>query len=251
MYKLTPADYADTGQWRLLINLRNDGLEAFLENTLHPETESLPLCEAKWEKNPQKLKANIEETVYSNPRLLDDFATSIRIFEPHVIFIPKDIAESGPESEADIYRKIYPADSGDIMWGHCKDICGVWSLAPGVNSFLLRTFPGSRISVNLLEAVKDAINNPIKDHAMVNVRNDESDLVITFDGRLIVASTHPFADPEKVASLLLNSLDIYGIPLERIHVNVEGKFLSSPKWDAIRNTAASFQIQNKNENNQR
>ena len=59
MYQLTAADFADTGQWRLLLKIGVTGLEAYLENTLHPGIEPQLFCNAKWDLNKDLLKKNI------------------------------------------------------------------------------------------------------------------------------------------------------------------------------------------------
>lgn len=217
MYSFTPADFADTGQWRMIIHIHADGLQAYLENTIHPEAGLQLFCAQSWDSDPAHLKKNIEDTVYSNPRLLDDFATTIILYTQDVLFIPTRIAEADLDSEANIYNKFYSAEPLDVMSGQVEDITAVWSMGPGIKSFLLRTFPGSRITCNLLEMVKQQLPFSEKTNVCLNTREKETDLVVTSNQKLITASTHSFTDKEKTSFLVKNALDLYG--LESVDIN--------------------------------
>lgn len=222
MYTFTPADFADTGQWRMVVHIFSDGLKAYLENTFHPEAGLQPLCSKTWEPDSSKLKKNIEDAVYSNPRLLDDFATTIILYTKDVMFIPTQIAEADVDSEAEIYNKVYSAEPYDIMSGQVSDITAVWSMGPDVKSFLFRTFPGSRITCNLLELVKKQLPLSGKPEVFLNVREKETDLIITSHHKLVTASTHSFTEKEKTECLVKNALKLYGIrdDVERLDLRV-------------------------------
>ena len=240
MYTLTAADFADTGQWRLLLKIGCTGLEAFLENTLHPEIEPQPLCSVSWEQNKDMLRKNIEEAVYSNPRLLDDFVTRIILFDPRTLFIPTAIAEEAAGAEEEIYKKVYTAEPADIMTDFDRDITAAWSLAPGVKSFLLRTFPGARISSNLMEKVrflrKD--NNGLNIFAFA--RDREVDIILLKDQNLISASTHEWSHPDDIAYLALNLLDVYGFKAAECGMNISGTECNSEAWKLIASQALNF-----------
>ena len=231
MYNLTAADFADTGQWRLLLNIYGDGMEAFLENTLHPDIELQKLCKVEWDPRNDSLCRNLEEAVYNNPRLLDDFATRIVVFDPRTLFIPKSLAEESAGSEEELYQKIYKASAKDVMFDSEGDITAVWCLAPGVKSFLMRTFPGARISCNLLEKIRTE-RKRLKDlgrdadtpetaedgemKVIKEVRDGEVDLILMKGTSLISASTHPYSSWEEIENLITNLKTAYrltGSPL--------------------------------------
>ena len=155
MYTLTAADFADTGQWRLFLKIGIKGLEGYLENTEHPEIGPQPLCNVEWELNRDKLRQNIEDAVYGNPRLLDDFATRVILYDPRTLFIPTAVADEAVGAEEELYKKVYAAENADIMTDRDRDLTAAWSLAPGVKSFLMRTFPGARITCNLMDSVRE------------------------------------------------------------------------------------------------
>ena len=230
---LTAADFADTGQWRLLLEIGQQGLRAFLENTLHPEIELQPLCSAEWDFDKDKLKQNIEDAVYNNPRLLDDFATRIILYDPRTLFIPTEIAEQSTGSEEEIYKKVYAADDADIMTDFNRDITAAWSLAPGVKSFLMRTFPGARISSNLMEKVRTLRKNNEGLTIFTFARDGEADIILLEGSSLISASTHEWANFDDIAYMVVNLLDVYGYKLPEVKIQTEGIETDSAAWQYI------------------
>lgn len=241
MYSLTPADFADTGQWRLILNIRHNGLDAFLENTIHKDVEIQPFCSTRWDEDTSKLKEHIENAVYSNPRLLDDFATSIILYEQNVMFIPTHLAEMSRESETHLYQMVYSASADDIMTNEQDGISAVWCMAPGVKSFLLRTFPGARISCNLLESVNSVRKNYGKT-VCVNFRDDETDIILADGSKLFSATTHKISQPEKIACHILNTLDIYDFKLKDTRFIINGDFQVTEKWEFIKNNSGNYHI---------
>lgn len=234
MYKLTAADFADTGQWRLLIRIGSRGLVAFLENTIHPEVGLQEMCKVSWKATKSDLKNFIEETVYNYPRLLDDFATRIILYDAEVMFLPTDIAESGAGSEEALYKKIYEGKAEDIMTDRDEDITAVWCPGKGVKSFLMRTFPGARISCNLMEKIrnlrKDAGKSEIslsdegkmeirelncgetnEDVLLLTARREEEGDVILMKGKgLISAATYDIASEGQLHEIAEQNLAAYG-----------------------------------------
>ena len=240
MYQLTAADFADTGQWRLLLKIGNTGLEAFLENTLHPEIELQPLCTASWLLNKDELCRNIEDAVYRNPRLLDDFATRIILFDMRTLFIPTEVAEESIGAEEEIYKKVYVADDADIMSDRDGDITAAWSLAPGVKSFLMRTFPGARISCNLMELLRKLRkdNKGITLHALA--RQDEVDLIMLSDEHLISASTHEWRHTDDIAYLVVNLIETYGYASGEVSLTLSGATSDTEAWEYIKSKTRSL-----------
>lgn len=237
MYKLTAADFADTGQWRLLLKIGCTGLEAFLENTLHSEIEPQPLCDVKWSLNKDALKQNIEDAVYNNPRLLDDFATRIILYDPRTLFIPTVKAEEMAGAEEYLYKKVYAAEEQDIMTDCDRDITAVWSLAPGVKGFLMRTFPGARISCNLMEKVRQKRKGNPGVTLFAEARKGEVDVILLENGNLLSASTHEWHHSDDIAFLAMNLLEVYGKKLAETKVIMEGASDQTEAWRYIKETS--------------
>ena len=248
--ELTAADFADTGQWRLLLKIGATGLKAFLENTIRKEIPPQPLCESNWPFNRDELKKNLEDAVYNNPRLLDDFATRIIIYDPRTLFIPTEIAQESLGKEEELYKKVYTADDSDIMTDTDDDITAVWAPAPGIRSFLMRTFPGARISCNLFEKIKKLRDEKGGYALYLFARSHEADVILMHNRDLISASTQEWSHTDDLAFLTLNLLEIYNVPLNQSKISVKGAGTDSEAWKYIASKALSLTNPPENENNQ-
>lgn len=246
MYTLTAADFADTGQWRLLLEIKREGLEAFLENTLHPELPPQPFCSASWETNRDNLRNNIEEAVYGNPRLLDDFATRIILYDPCTLFIPTRFAEDSIGAEAEIYNEVYTAEANDVMTETDADVTAAWHMAPGIKGFLMRTFPGARITCNLMEKVKKQRLQDTKNMLSAFARDGECDIVFTSGKELISASTHEYASTDDIAYLIYNLMQVYDVKPEETNLHLYGADDHTDAWQYLKNIAGSFRLHSDN-----
>lgn len=187
-------------------------MEAVLENMLHPEAEEQQLCSMVWSPDRNMLCKNLEEAVYSNPRLLDDFATRIIIYDIRTLFVPTEEAEKKAGGEEELYRVVYEAEPRDIMSDRFGDITAVWSQATGIKSFLNRTFPGARITCNLMEKVRGLISNLEEGEEKViseDIRQGEVDLILTQGLKLLSASTHAWEKPEDIDHLKKKLMEAY------------------------------------------
>ena len=99
MNGLTSADFADTGQWRLILKIFPSGMSAHLENTIHTDLEPQLLFSTQWEVDGANLLRNIENAVYDHPRVLDDFSARIIIYERKVLFMPTELIEETEGAE--------------------------------------------------------------------------------------------------------------------------------------------------------
>ncbi len=215
MTTLTVADYADTGQWRLIVNIHPTGMRAMLENTIHADVEPQQLFSTRWEADPDTLLHNIENAVYDHPRVLDDFSARIVLFDRRTLFIPTKIAEETDGAEEEIYTSLYQAEAADVISETDGDISAASSLAPGLKGFLNRTFPGARVSTNLMMQVsrlrKENNEGGKKIAVTVRDREKEADFILLDGSSLISASTHSVNGDEDVIYHVYNVIDSYAI----------------------------------------
>lgn len=223
MYTLTASDFADTGQWRLLLEIGEKGLRAWLENTLHKDVELQEICKVKWHSAPDSLRANIEEAVYNHPRLLDDFATKIVLYDPRTLFLPTSVAEAQADAETEIFNEVYKAKGPDVMSDRDGEITALWSPGPGVKNFLSRTFPGARITCHLLEAVRQLRKSNPLPALFIRAREDEADFIFLDGEALISASTHPVVSALDIEQIQKNIFEAYGVKEEEAEVVYQKK----------------------------
>lgn len=215
MTTLTAADYADTGQWRLIVNIHPIGMTALLENTLHRDVEPQQLFSITWEADSDTLLHNIENAVYDHPRILDDFSACIILFDRHTLFIPTSMVEDEEGMEEEIFTSLYKADGNDVIIETDKDLTAVSSLAPGLKGFLNRTFPGARVSTNLMYQVSRLRKENSGKGKLLAVTlrepQNEADFILLAGGKLISASTHAVNGSTDVIYHIYNILDSYDI----------------------------------------
>lgn len=223
MNGLTAADFADTGQWRLIIKIFKDGMTAHLENTIRPEIEPQLMFSGNWNPAEEKLRENIENAVYDHPRLLDDFATKIIIYDPNTLFIPTELVEEEEGAEEKYHTTVFPCEASDVMIDTDKDLTATYSMAPGVKSFLYRTFPGCRIHSNLMDKVKRFRNEGEGLRLYVTVRDVEFDLVLLDGESLISASTHKWKELTDVVYHGFNLLNVYELDPMKTQFFIFGK----------------------------
>lgn len=227
MTTLTVADFADTGQWRLIVNIYTNGMTAFLENTLHSDVEPQQLFSTRWENDPDSLLHNIENAVYDNPRMLDDFSARIVLFDRRTLFIPTEVAEESEGMEEDIYTALYKAEAADVICETDGDLTAASSMTPGLKGFLYRTFPGARISTNLMALVSELRKENAgggKKMTVVERENcREADFILLDGSALISASTHPVGGEEDVIYHVYNIIAAYG--LDPVDVEIPEKFV--------------------------
>lgn len=222
MTTLTAADYADTGQWRLLVNIWPDRMSAHLENTLHNDVPLQELFMTKWDCTRDTLLEQIENAVYDHPRVLDDFSARITIFDSRTAFLPTALAEEEDGVEEEIYTALYQGDAADVMIDTDDDVTAAYCLAPGLKGFLGRTFPGARVGCNLMRSVAEKRKKSEGIMLWVDVREQEADFILLNGRELLSASTRNWIAPRDVTYHILNLLDVYGIKPNEASLNLSG-----------------------------
>lgn len=208
-------DLNDTGLWRLAIMLKASGIKAWL---LPRDGNSLPgrkLLDASWPEVDcgRDLLSKIENCVYDNPRILDDYSADIIIDAPRTLFIPSEMADS--DSAEDFFTKIYPSEPEDIMTEETRSATALFHLAPGLKAFLSRTFPGARIGCSLaqyvrrLEAAKSAVPR-----LTLGIDSNRVALTLFAGAGFLSSSSQTWKTADDIIFHIFNLLDAYAISPE-------------------------------------
>lgn len=211
MNGLTAADYADTGQWRLIVKIKSDGMSAHIENTIHEDLEPQELFSVSWETSADNLLRNIENAVYDHPRVLDDFSASVIVYDAKTMFMPTEIMEEAEGEEESVYTSVYEADAAEVMTDIDSDLTAAHCLSPGLKGFLNRTFPGAKIESNLMNKVRTLRRCNEGVRMYVDIRKGESDFVLLNGSSLLSASTHSTEGAADTLYHALNIIDVYGL----------------------------------------
>lgn len=166
---------------------------------------------------------NIENTVYDHPQVLDDFSSDIAIIAPKSIWVPTELVEDNIEEAARLYNQVYTAEENDVMTEAVDDATCVYSLTPGLNGFLQRTFPGARIHPHLaVLASRFRERSSDMPRVYLDIRHNEADF-LAFDRRdLLMGATHCWHDPDDIQYHLFNILNVYGLDPDEVQVSLSG-----------------------------
>lgn len=251
MNGLTAADFADTGQWRLIIRIFDNGMSAHLENTLHPGLEPQVLFSSGWDRDPENLLRNIENAVYDHPRVLEDFSAKVILYDARTVFAPTEYIEESAGAEETLYSALYSCEGEDVMTDSDKDVSVVYCPGQGIRGFLNRTFPGARFVNNLMELLRELRRKNDGQRLGVSVRNNEADFVLMGgDGlSLLSASTHRWNSWSDIVYHAVNILEVYDCEVGETAVTVMEGDIPAECLSAF--TKLGFKKITINENNKR
>lgn len=212
----------DTAEWHLTVYMSEKGMSAYLKNVENPLEQVVTLFSENWKSDDRNLLDNIENAVYDHPQLLDDFSTDVVVAAPRCLWIPAEVADGREELAAE-YRKIYPSSEDDIFFDAVGDMRCVYTLAPGLPSFMRRTLSGARIrSLQGLLVSRFMENVADMPRLYVNIRDDEADMLL-FDGKkLLLASTHPWREQTDLLYNVLNIMEVYKLDSGNTKVSLSG-----------------------------
>lgn len=224
------ANFADTGQWKLIVSVSAHGISAFLKNIYDVETEPVILFKRDWECEPEEILGNVEAAVYDHPRILDDFATHIIVYTPKSLWIPTAMTDE-EEFNENFFTCVYPTAPEDISADFGEEETCLYTLIPGLNSFLQRTLPGCKVTSHL-SVLKPRFEKEEKlkmdfdktrlsvETLYVNIRDNETDIFAFKDGRFLCGATHNWVETSDIAYKTLLIADTYGLDIRKCEVNV-------------------------------
>lgn len=212
----------DVAEWKLICQISANGLCAYLKNS-NPTEEIKTLIETDWSCAPENLLAKIENTVYDHPQILDDFSSDIVIVAPRSIWVPAAEVEEDEERAAYLYNQVYSAEEDDIMSETAGDATCLYTLVPGLNAFLNRTFPGGRIHSHLAVMVtRFRERNSDLPRIYIDIRKGEADIIAFDRKKLLMAATHRWHELSDIQYHLYNIMDVYGLKPSEAEVSLSG-----------------------------
>ena len=222
-FNLNMASFADTGQWRLIITVSVYGISSILKNVMDHDIEPVLLFSKPWKGNESNLLQLVEEAVYDNPRILDDFATQIIVYTHKSLWIPEDLTDE-EEYDTNFFTSVYDVNTDDIFADFDDEEVCLYTLAPGLNSFFQRTLPGCKVSSHLsiikskFKELEKTSADPIKDCIYINCRDTDVDFFAFSDGRFLSGSSHRWKALNDIAYRLLFMCKVYNLDLAHTRI---------------------------------
>lgn len=205
------SDLMDTGQWHLAVDISRHGFGAWLLPDESLGASPRVITRTSWHPSDEGLLKRIEDTVYDNPMVLDDYSADIIVESDRQLWLPASLYPTDDDC-ADAYSSIYGGDILDVMVNDLSTEKCAFMLTPGLKSFMQRSFPGARIwSQQAL--LKEASVQPHESFkCLLDVRQSTFDLILFRRGELLSASTHLWKTDTDIAYMLLNILQTYDAP---------------------------------------
>lgn len=193
-------DFSDVRRWKLLIRFAATGISA----VLYDNYEIHQVVDKRWEYDETSLLRNIENAVYDNPILLDQYEGAILIDTDFNLFFP-EVAKSHQDLIDATMNEVYDIAEDDIFYQDIKDGVMAYALVSGLKSFLQRTFPGMAVMNQFGAYIKrfgDAVGLEPRVYAFAD---DAKVDILSFAGNsLLHASTHRCREYTDIAYYLFN-----------------------------------------------
>lgn len=204
----TRADYIDNGQWHLAVDISEHGVGAWLVPDAILGRAPKVLVNETWNPSEEGLLHRIEDAVYDNPTILDDYSADIIIESERQLWLPAELYAADEEC-AEIYTKIYGGEEFDVMVNETGKEKTAFTLTPGLKSFMQRSFPGARIwsQQTLLKEAGMQPHDAYK--CLVDIRNGWTDFVLLHRGELLCASSHSWKTDNDIIYMLMNILQTF------------------------------------------
>ena len=216
------SDLTDTGQWHLAVDISKHGFGAWLLPDASLGRPPREIIRQTWHPSEEGLLARIEDAVYDNPTVLDDYSADIIVESDRQIWLPAQLYPTD-EDCAEAYTGIYGGDLLDVMVNDLgKEKCA-FMLISGLKSFMQRSFPGARIwsQQALLKETGAQPHDTFK--CLIDIRETSFDIIILSRGELCSASTHIWKTETDIAYVLLNTLQTFDAPAADTEIVFSGK----------------------------
>lgn len=229
----------DISDWRMIASISATGMGAWLKND-DPMREVEAMFVQTWNSPEEDILRNIENAVYDHPQLLDDFSSDITVIAPKSIWVPTELVDENEEEASRLYNQVYSAEESDIMNEEVDGATCLFTLTPGLNAFLQRTFPGARVHSHLgVMARRFRERSADMPRVYLEIRDAEVD-ILAFDRReMLMAATHRWYSPNDIQYHLFNILNVYGLNPAEVQVSLSGlKDVKSKLMTELRKTIA-------------
>lgn len=212
----------DIADWRLICGISSRGMNAYLKHS-DPTREIVTMFDDTWQSDESSLLQSIENCVYDHPQVLDDFTADVVVTAPKSIWVPTELVADDEDETARLYSQVYQAEEFDVMQESIGEATCLYSLVPGLNAFLQRTFPGARIHSHLaVMASRFRERSSDVPRVYVEIRENEADFLAFDRKNLLMGATHYWRDIADIQYHLFNILNVYNLNPKDVQISLSG-----------------------------
>ena len=220
----TATDFSDHAVWRLFLTLGIKELHDVFYDTLRKRF--VPYSSRVWQCDAADVLKNIEDAVYEDSLLLDDYDTSILIRPRATLLLPPgDVDMADGQALAEAIGYVDAAKQKDVWAEPVGEAVAVYSTPKGVRDFLSRSFLTEDVHHVLKPVIEHKSAKARSEHGekmWVNLENGRLDVAAFRDGALLLANSWNFAYPADAAYYLLYAWDTLGMDRAGGEMRVSG-----------------------------
>ena len=199
-------EVADTSRWGLMLYISTKGFRAVFHNRTTSETKEAVTY--PWECSESELIHRLQEAVYEHSGIVTDHATTIIIESSHFVIAPSRLIDSEEVAEQ-LIATIHTIKDEDLWVDNRGDKSIIFTTAPGMDSFLRRTFIVDKVISHLHPLIKQIEKEHHNDEAMMAIlRQDRIDIAAVRNGQLLLANTIDYRDINDATYHILNAWQI-------------------------------------------
>lgn len=215
----------DTAEWHLAVHLGSDSISAFLKNLKDKATPLRLVLDARLKHSEDNFLRQIENTIYDNPYILDDFSSDIIISTGRFCFVPVDLINASETDAESVFTTIFPSsDPSGLFYDYSEKVGCIYSPVNGLKDFISRTFPGSRISCEamvLFEKFRDYPGGGQRVYLHCGAGNNYT---FAFSGKnLLFASRFSGKEISDIAYYILNAMQVYSLDPDTTEVFISSE----------------------------
>lgn len=198
-------DFSDNTLWRLILTVGMNELRAtFCDKN---GTRFEPYSLRQWQCDPVDALKNIEDAIYEDPMLLNDYDTTILLRPKMTLIVPPgEFSEDNPEAMAEAASLVDASEHKDVWLQPLGEACALFTTPRGVRDFLSRTFLTGDVRHALCPIVgmfSEKARMEGGEKMWVHIQPEYLDVVAFRQGNLLLANTWRFDHPTDAAYYLL------------------------------------------------
>lgn len=220
----TPPDITDHTRWHLQLTVGHSCVRANFYDVVSPH--AYLHTAAHWQGDPADSLRRIEDTVYDNPAIVDDYTTSILIRPVQMLFVPAESLDTGSEEQAAELADMMDAAENKDVWLEeaLPGIMAVYTTPAGLRDFLMRTFPTEDVRLALLPMIRHVASwgSDGGEKVWVHLDADTLDIVAMSGGRPLLINTREYRGVADAAYYIVSVVRTLGLSTVRTEVRLSG-----------------------------
>ena len=219
-------DISDHSRWRLQLTVGDGGVRANFYDAAAGRL--FTYLEKSWRGDPADSLRKIEDAIYEDPAILDDYTTGILIRPSRMIFVPDSrLGAESVEEDAEALLSLVDASDARDVWTEPLG-CGftaVFSTPAGVRDFLSRTFPTEDVHLALLPMLGHVLfkeRGPGR-KMWVHLDTGTLDVVAAADGLPVLINTREYHEAADAAYYIVHALRAIGFDAAGTDVRLSGR----------------------------